>query len=58
MSRTVERKEDFEKVWRDSTAFITAFCDFVPSTMDVYEAIYTHRRWVGPNDVRPQGVCG
>jgi len=45
MSRKVERNEDFEKntlVWRDLTAFITAFCDFVSSTMDVYEAISTH----------------
>ena len=41
MSRKVERNENFEKnmlVWRDLTAFITAFCDFVSSTMDVYEA--------------------
>jgi len=53
MSRKVERNEDFEKstlVWRDLTAFITAFCDFVAQTMDVYEAIstHTHRRWAGP----------
>ena len=62
MSRKVERNEDFEKntlVWRDLSAFITAFCDFVSSTIDVYEAISTHidgRR--GQDDVTPQGVCG
>ena len=38
MSRKVERNEDFEKntlVWRDLTTFITAFCDFVSSTIEV-----------------------
>ena len=62
MSRKIERKEDFEKntlVWRDLTAFITAFCDFVSSTMDVYEAISTHRDGgQGQDDITPQGVCG
>jgi len=51
MSRQVKRNENFEKntlVWRDLTAFVTAFCDFVSSTMDVYEAISTHRRWAEP----------
>jgi len=61
MSRKVERKKDFEKitlVWRDLTIFITAFCDILPLTMDVYEAISTHRDggW-GQDDVTPQGVC-
>ena len=44
ISRKVEHKEHFEKntqVWWDLTVF-TAFCD-VSSTMDVYEAISTHR---------------
>jgi len=62
MSRKVERKEDFEKttlVWRDLTAFITAFCDFVSLTVDVYKAISTHRDGGrGQGDVTPQGVCG
>ena len=62
MSRKVERNENFEKntlVWRDLTAFITAFCDFVSSTMDVYEVISTHRDGgQGQDDVIPQGVCG
>jgi len=62
MSRKVERNENFEKntlVWRDLTAFITAFCDFVSSTMDVYEAISTHRDGGrGQDDVTLQGVCG
>ena len=62
MSRKVERNEDFENnalVWRYLTAFITAFCDFVSSTMDVYEAISTHidGGW-GQDDVTPQGVVG
>ena len=61
MSRKVERNEDFEKntlVWRDLTAF-TAFCVFVSSTMDVYEAISTHiDGGRGQDDVTPQGVCG
>ena len=62
MSRKVDRNEDFEKntlVWRDLTAFITAFCDFVSSTMDCYKAISTHRDGGrGQDDVTPQGVCG
>ena len=62
MSRKVDRNEDFEKntlVWRDLTAFIAAFCDFVSSTMDVYEAISTHiDGGRGQDDVTPQGVCG
>jgi len=60
MSRKVERKKDFEKitlVWRDLTIFITAFCDILPLTMDVYEAISTHRDggW-GQDDVTLQGM--
>ena len=62
MSRKVERNEDFEKntlVWQDLTAFITAFCDFVSSTMDVHEAICTHiDGGRGQDDVTPQRVCG
>jgi len=58
----VERNENFEKnmlVWRDLTAFIIAFCDFVSSTMDVYEAISTHRDGGrGQDGVTPLGVCG
>jgi len=49
MSRKVECKEDFEKntfVWRDLTAFITAFSDFVSSTMDVTKP-YLHTETVG-----------
>ena len=62
ISRKVERNEDFEKntlVCQDLTAIITAFCDFVSSTMDVYEAISTHiDGGRGQDDVTPQGVCG
>ena len=62
VSRKVERNENFEKntlVWRDLTAFITALCDFVTSTMDVYEALSTHRDGGrGQDNVTPQGVCG
>ena len=63
MSRKVECNEDFEKntlVWQDLTAFITTFCDFVSSTMDVYEAISTTHRDGGQDqdDITPQGVCG
>ena len=62
MSTKVERKEDFKKnklVWQDLIAFITAFCDFMSSTMDVYEAISTHRDGgQGQDDITPQGVCG
>ena len=62
MSRKVEHNEDLEKntlVWRDLTAFITAFCDFVSSTMNVYEAISTHiDGGRAQDDVTPQGVCG
>ena len=62
MSIKVERNEDFEKntlVWRDLTAFITAFCDFVSSTMDVYEAISTHiDGGRGQDDVTLEGGCG
>ena len=62
MIRKVEHKEDFEKnmlVWQDLTAFITAFCNFVSLTADIYEAIPT--QWDsgrGQDDVTPQGVCG
>ena len=62
MSRKVERNENFEKntlVWRDLTAFITAFCDFVSLTKDVYKAISAHiDGGRGQDDVTPQGVCG
>jgi len=62
MSGKVERNENFEKntlVWRDLTAFITAFCDFMSSTMDIYEAISRHRDGGrGQDDITPQGVCG
>ena len=61
MSRKVEHNENFEKntlVWRGLTAFITAFCSFVSSTMDIYEAISTHRDGGrGQDDVTPQGLC-
>ena len=46
MSRKVERKGDFEKntlASRDLTVFITTFCNVVSLTMDIYEAISTHR---------------
>ena len=60
MSRKVERNEDFEKntlVWRDPTAFITAFYDFVSLTMDIYKAISTNRDGGRvQDDVTPQGV--
>ena len=59
MRRKAERNEDFKKntlVWRDLAAFITAFCNFVSSTMDVYEAISTHRDGGrGQDDVTPLG---
>ena len=65
MSGKVKRNENFEKntlVWRDLTAFITAFCDFVSSTKDVYEAISELAAHIdggrGQDDVTPQGVRG
>ena len=62
ISRKVERKEDFEHntlVWRDLTVFFTAFCDVVSLTMDIREAISTHRDGGrGQDDVALQGVSG
>jgi len=43
----------------DLAIFITTFCDVVSLTMDIHEAISTHRvgGW-GQDDVTLQGVIG